>query len=376
MNVNKLSKTLTVTQVTPGSKRGQRLLSACERARKLLSQLPEAKITVENLTDAGDVNFSVRRDDYVSTNAPLVERFKALLVSALESAGVQEVAAVEVVGGGTRMPVLQQAITAKFGESIPLGAKFDDASVALGAALLKLKANSAEDGSPSLVTLAGQLSLDGTIGLTADEITAAKDREILMQKTDAELEELLAARNALEAYLLEMRAAKRRKHGEKIDAVALEKALDESESWLWDNTEADLATLRAKDSEVRARVNGLCQAFFEATEKDRAEVERALEAEARKAEAERAAAGDEDNDNDNRKLRKPERMRMVLKNKDEGTELFKGGNFRPAAARYHKALTHAGAHCCSIHSLFIQLLFASTIGFVSSFCSLQPSSSI
>jgi tetratricopeptide (TPR) repeat protein len=32
---------------------------------------------------------------------------------------------------------------------------------------------------------------------------------------------------------------------------------------------------------------------------------------------------------------------MVVKNKDEGTELFKGGNYRPAAARYHKALTHA-----------------------------------
>merc|ERR1712054_14550 len=29
------------------------------------------------------------------------------------------------------------------------------------------------------------------------------------------------------------------------------------------------------------------------------------------------------------------------KNKDEGTELFQGQNFRPAAARYNKALTHA-----------------------------------
>lgn len=34
-------------------------------------------------------------------------------------------------------------------------------------------------------------------------------------------------------------------------------------------------------------------------------------------------------------------MRLVVKNKEEGTELFKGGNFRPAAARYTKALTHA-----------------------------------
>ena len=31
----------------------------------------------------------------------------------------------------------------------------------------------------------------------------------------------------------------------------------------------------------------------------------------------------------------------MLKNKEEGTELFKGQNYRPAAARYNKALTHA-----------------------------------
>lgn len=34
-------------------------------------------------------------------------------------------------------------------------------------------------------------------------------------------------------------------------------------------------------------------------------------------------------------------MRLVVKNKEEGNELFKGGNLRPAAARYHKALTHS-----------------------------------
>jgi len=32
---------------------------------------------------------------------------------------------------------------------------------------------------------------------------------------------------------------------------------------------------------------------------------------------------------------------MVMKNKEEGTELFQGQNWRPAAARYNKALTHA-----------------------------------
>ena len=48
--------------------------------------------------------------------------------------------------------------------------------------------------------------------------------------------------------------------------------------------------------------------------------EATLSEESKKADAERAAEG-EDEDHDNRKLKKPERMRMVLKNKEEGTEV-------------------------------------------------------
>lgn len=49
--------------------------------------------------------------------------------------------------------------------------------------------------------------------------------------------------------------------------------------------------------------------------------------EARKAEAEREAEGGDD-DHDNRKLKMADRMRLVLKNKEEGNELFSGGNFK------------------------------------------------
>lgn len=34
------------------------------------------------------------------------------------------------------------------------------------------------------------------------------------------------------------------------------------------------------------------------------------------------ASGEGEEDNDNRKLRKPDRMRMVVKNKDEGTNII------------------------------------------------------
>jgi hypothetical protein len=44
--------------------------------------------------------------------------------------------------------------------------------------------------------------------------------------------------------------------------------------------------------------------------------------ESKKAEAERAADGEEE-DHDNRKLRKADRMKLAVKNKEEGTEVLK-----------------------------------------------------
>ncbi len=120
---------------------------ACERARKLLSQLPDAKITVENLVDSGDANFSIRREDFATITSDLIERFIKVIKSAIENSTLNDksfnissdpIAAVEILGGGVRMPSIQNAIINLFGngDSLPLGAKFDDASVALGAALI------------------------------------------------------------------------------------------------------------------------------------------------------------------------------------------------------------------------------------------------
>ena len=75
--------------VIPGSKRGQRLILGCERIRKLLSQLPESSITVENMSDSGDVNFSLKRNDLTSMCADLLEAFKTLIKKSLTSAGIQ-----------------------------------------------------------------------------------------------------------------------------------------------------------------------------------------------------------------------------------------------------------------------------------------------
>ena len=149
-----------------------------------------------------------------------------------------------------------------------------------------------------------------------------------MQVQDGEIRELQAARNEMESYILEMRMAPRQKHGAAIDSVQLNQLLDGSEGWLWDYADtATLAEIQAKVTVLKDGAASLCTEYFEKTEADKKEVERELEEEAAQAAAEKAAEGDDD-DHDTRKLKKPERMRMVVKNKEEGTELFKGGNFR------------------------------------------------
>lgn len=73
---------------TPFLAHPHRLILGCERIRKLLSQLPESSITVENMSDSGDVNFSLKRDELSVMCADLLESFKSLVRKALASASI------------------------------------------------------------------------------------------------------------------------------------------------------------------------------------------------------------------------------------------------------------------------------------------------
>lgn len=332
------------------SRRGNRLLSGCERIRKLLSQLNESQVTIENLVDSGDVHFSLKRDDMANLCSDLLTRLRSLMEAALAQAGSEaQIHAVEVVGGGVRMPVIQYMLLQQVlrDDKMTLGAKLDDGSLAMGAALLYKKSLAAAAVSPVPEAESTEMEISetsSTVGFSAEELVTLRSQELALQTQDAAVRAIQDATNRLESFLLEMRNAPRQKSGDLIDRAALTAVLDEHETWLWDHSEsATLAELEAQESTLRASVQTICAAFFAATEAEKQRVEQALQEEAARAAAERAANGEDEDgdDHDTRKLRKPDRMRMVVKNKEEGTELFKGGNFRPAAARYHKALTHS-----------------------------------
>jgi heat shock protein 4 len=370
-------------KILPGTKQGKRLLAGCERIRKLLSQLSESEITVERLIEDNDMHFHLKRDDMAELCLDLLNEkgFNGLMNSVFTQMGSTTVEAVEVVGGGVRMPVIQVAINKLVGENIPLGAKLDDGSVALGAALIYRKQQNdlkkvpaappvtaseeaaaenkteqppaapaestpmevtAEENASSKTFQEIKIKYDESNGLSSEEINKAIEKELFYQSKDQEVHQLHAAYNKLESYILEMRNAPKRKFGELIDSSALNKKLDDHENWLWENADnASLATFEEKYQSLTNEIHSLCANYFEKVNEEKLALEKMLNEESEKAAKEKELEGGDDEDHDTRKLKKGDRMRLVVKNKDEGNELFKGGNYRPAAARYHKALTHA-----------------------------------
>jgi hypothetical protein len=279
--------------VEPGTKKGFRLLAGCERLRKLLSQLPEAQVTVEHLAEDTDISLSIRRDELSTLCASQLARFKDLLNTALftEANGITlgaSLGAVEVLGGGARMQVVQQVIHSVVGQALPFGFKLDDSAVALGAALLcaqSLKQTTAEtvEGAVTQVNpiaaANAQAAAAQTIGLAANELDAAYAAELSMQAQDFEIRQIMEQRNKLEAFILEMRSAPGKKHGKSIDSGALNAVLDEYEGWLWDAFSDPSATYDVYVSKFEAlhtAVSQLCGGYFEAVAQEKAAVEQAL----------------------------------------------------------------------------------------------------
>ena len=260
------------------------MLSGCERIRKLLSQLGEAQITVEHLAEDTDVSFALKRDELGHLCEGLLGRFKDLLNAALFNAqdGVNpgtNLGAIEVLGGGVRMQVVQQVVHTVCGQHLPFGFKLDDSAIALGAALLAMQSRTA---SADAVVTENPIAegAAASVGLTPAEVDAAYANELSMQAQDYEIKQIMAMRNKLESFILEMRSAPGKKHGQSIDRAALNNVLDDAENWLWEAFSDPTSTLEvyeAKHEELQNKAKELCAAYFAAVEVERAAIEKELE---------------------------------------------------------------------------------------------------
>ncbi|CAB9507293.1 70 kDa protein [Seminavis robusta] len=316
----------TMTQlkdVKPKSRAGQRLLAGTHKLKHLLSQLPEGSVTVENINDA-DITLSATRTLLSELCDPDAQALTELIQSTLAD---QTVDAVEVLGGGCRIPWVQAVIQTVVGNEQTLSRSLDDTSAALGAALLaeEESSNISVEQQPSAQVLERRQQL--------------RQAEVTMATLDAEETAKADIRNHMEAQVLELRSAKHGKHGALLPN--LDDYLNGLDDWLF-SEECDNATreqMEAKRNEMETSTKEKCASYYAAIQKEQDAKEKEMEEEAKKAQLEKNGEEDEE-DHDNRRLPKKRRMEIVMKNKEEANELFKDGNWRFAAARYTKALTH------------------------------------
>ncbi|KAG0333394.1 adenyl-nucleotide exchange factor sse1 [Podila horticola] len=113
-----------------------RLMAGCEKLKKVLSANAQAPLNIESIMEDRDVASMMKRAEFEELAKELISRVEAPLNKALEDAGmtIEDIDAVEVVGGSTRIPALKERIQAFFGKELSSTLNQDEA-VARGAAL-------------------------------------------------------------------------------------------------------------------------------------------------------------------------------------------------------------------------------------------------
>ncbi|KAF9207815.1 adenyl-nucleotide exchange factor sse1 [Haplosporangium sp. Z 27] len=113
-----------------------RLMAGCEKLKKVLSANLEAPLNIESIMEDRDVSSMMRRPEFEELAKDLISRVEIPLKKALEDAGlsIEEIDAVELVGGSTRIPALKERIQAFFNKDLSSTLNQDEA-IARGAAL-------------------------------------------------------------------------------------------------------------------------------------------------------------------------------------------------------------------------------------------------
>jgi hypothetical protein len=302
------------------SRSAQRLLEGCKKLKHLLSMLSEGSVVVETIgKNESDVTLSASRELLAGLCQDSVTmQFKSMMEQCIQNAGgvqvLDDIASVELTGGGSRIPLVQDTILEclrkKGDESFSFSKSLDDTSLALGAAMM---------GGMSCAPV------DDVLDNISDERKALREslrnNEVIMAEKDAELVKKDELKNQIESHILELRSARHGKHGSLLpDSEEFTAYLDGTDDWIF-SEECDDATLDAmskKWQEVQSKSEELCAEYLNAKKLEAERVDREMEEEAKRAAAEAAMNGEDvEDDHDNRKLPTKRRMEIVMKNKAE-----------------------------------------------------------
>ncbi|KAF9926748.1 adenyl-nucleotide exchange factor sse1 [Linnemannia zychae] len=113
-----------------------RLTAGCEKLKKMLSANAEAPLNIESIMEDRDVSSMLKRSDFEEIAKDLISRVETPLKQALEDAGmtIEDIDAVEMVGGSIRIPALKECIQAFFKKDLSSTLNQDEA-IARGCAL-------------------------------------------------------------------------------------------------------------------------------------------------------------------------------------------------------------------------------------------------
>jgi len=325
------------------SRSGQKLLEGCRILKHLLSMLPEGNVTVETIgNNEMDVKLSASRELVKQLcQGEVLDKLKSMIEKALtKSGGVvalgeEDISVVELTGGGCRIPMIQDAIRDVIGkaEDFVFSRSLDDTSLALGAAMIPYSVEA------------------HTVDAEREETrTKLLETEVALAEKDEQLRRKDEIRNQIESHILELRSARHSSaHSSLLPKTdEFNSFLDGTDDWLFSDEceEASVEQMIEKWTQIQGRTQEFCGDYLAAKQFEADRKDRDLEEEAQRAAAERDAEaamngddGDEA-DHDTRRLPTKRRMEIVMKNKAEANELFSCGNYRHAAARYAKALTH------------------------------------
>uniref|UniRef100_A0A9J7ZX81 Heat shock protein 4 like n=1 Tax=Cyprinus carpio carpio TaxID=630221 RepID=A0A9J7ZX81_CYPCA len=149
-----------------------RLYQECEKLKKLMSaNSSDLPLNIECFMNDIDVHGKMNRAQFEEMCAQLLMRVEAPLKSVMEQSSKDEIYAIEVVGGATRIPAIKERISKFFGKDISTTLNADEA-VARGCALqcailspaFKVREFSITDAVPFPITLRWKSPTDESVG--------------------------------------------------------------------------------------------------------------------------------------------------------------------------------------------------------------------
>jgi tetratricopeptide (TPR) repeat protein len=176
-----------------------------------------------------------------------------------------------------------------------------------------------------------------------DAATAASwELEMWIRKIDTEEVNRLAKQNELESFIYQVKGWLSGPDRALLKPEVMEPAVESLSQWFEDAQYEENTTYAMYDERLgglKRQLEEHGEEYYAKKRKEKAPKDKMRD---EQAEIERQRRKDAvmDDDKDDRKMAKSERLKLAMKNKEEGNVVFKAGNLEDAAGRYQRSMQH------------------------------------